>query len=68
METKHGIEIIQYKEIWKAIKDNYDYETKKQKRGIRNYACSKRSISKMVEAKTEIHTRKDRKKLQKLIY
>ena len=31
METKHGIEIIPYKEIWKAIKDNSDYEAKKQK-------------------------------------
>ena len=31
METKRGIEIIPYKEIWKAIKNNYDYEAKKQK-------------------------------------
>jgi hypothetical protein len=32
METKHQIEVVPYKEIWKAIKDNYEYETKRQKK------------------------------------
>lgn len=32
METCHGIEIVPYKEIWKAVKDNFEYETKKQKK------------------------------------
>ena len=32
METKHQVEVVPYKEVWKAIKDNYEYETKKQKK------------------------------------
>lgn len=32
MESIHGLEITPYTEIWQAIKDNYNYETKKQKK------------------------------------
>ena len=32
MEEVHGVEILPYDEIWKGIKELYDYETKKQKR------------------------------------
>ena len=32
MEDVHNIEIVPYKEIWNAIKDKYEYETKKQKK------------------------------------
>ena len=30
METRHNIEIVPYWEIWRAIKDKYEYEMKKQ--------------------------------------
>ena len=32
METKHGVEIISYKEIWEMIKDFHDYIVEKQKK------------------------------------
>ena len=32
MEIAHGIEILPYEEIWKGIKELYEYETKKQKK------------------------------------
>ena len=32
METVHKTEIVPYMERWKAIKDNFDYEEKKQKK------------------------------------
>jgi hypothetical protein len=32
METKHNTEIFPYKEVWEAIKEHYEYETKKQEK------------------------------------
>jgi hypothetical protein len=32
METKHNMEIFPYKEIWGAIKENYEYENKRQEK------------------------------------
>ena len=32
MESEHNLKTFEQKEIEKAIKDNYDYETKKQKK------------------------------------
>ncbi len=32
MEMRYQIEVVPNKEIWNAIKDNYEYETKRQKK------------------------------------
>ena len=32
MEESHGVEIVPYVEIWRAMKDNFECETKKQKK------------------------------------
>ena len=60
MEDAHGIEILPYEEIWKGIKELYEYETKKQKKEKSNNEGKKRNIFEKMETIPSGSPKKDR--------